>query len=117
MNVSIRRGMSVWSDLYDEAMEQFTLLINNHPDSAVFPMHVACGDILGSRGELDEAVADEERAIDVVGTAAKATPTFQMVEIFQAEARYERIINAIELYLASWGIKPIFLSGLLVGSD
>ena len=92
-------------DLYDEAMEQFTLLINTHPDSAVFPD--ACsmrGDILGSRGELDDAVADYERAIDAAGTAAKATyPTFQMVEIFQAEARYERIINAIELYLASWG--------------
>ncbi len=92
-------------EAYDEALRWFSQVIDDHPDADVFPE--ACsmrGDIYGSRGLLDEAVVDYERAVDAARTVNQATyPTFQMAEVFEAEDRYERIIACVETYLYRWG--------------
>lgn len=90
---------------YDEAVERFSRVISVYRDSSVYPE--ACsmrGDIYGSRGWLDEAIADYERAIDAAKSVGQATyPTFQMAEVFEAEDRYDRIVSCVELYLDRWG--------------
>ena len=90
---------------YDEAVDRFSRVIRIYKDSSVYPE--ACsmrGDIYGSRGLLDEAIADYKRAIDAAKSVGQATyPTFQMAEVFEAEDRYDRIVNCVELYLDQWG--------------
>ena len=89
---------------YDEALERFGLVIKNYPDSSIFPG--ACsmrGDIYGSKGLLDEAVADYEMAIAHAKTPRQATyAVFQMANIFEAEDRYNEIITVVETYLEQW---------------
>ena len=90
---------------YDEAVERFSRVIRIYKDSSVYPE--ACsmrGDIYGSRGLLDEAIADYKRAIDAAKSVGQATyPTFQMAEVYEAEDRYDRIVNCVEFYLDRWG--------------
>ncbi len=86
---------------YDEALERFTAVIENHPDSRVFPD--ACslrGDILGSRGLLDKAVQDYRTAFSTAYTHAQAKyATFQMAAVFEAEERYEQVLQTVNDYL------------------
>lgn len=92
-------------EAYDEALAWFSRVIEEHPDADVFPeANSMRGDINGSRGLLDEAIVDYERAVDAARTVNQATyPTFQMAEVFEAEDRYERIIACVETYLYRWG--------------
>ncbi|MCF7818873.1 MAG: tetratricopeptide repeat protein, partial [Kiritimatiellales bacterium] len=89
---------------YDEALERFSFVIKNYPDSSIFPE--ACsmrGDIHGSKGLLDEAVADYRTAIARATKPAQATyAVFQMATVFEAEDRYDAIIQAVEAYLKQW---------------
>jgi tetratricopeptide (TPR) repeat protein len=89
---------------YDEALERFGMVIANYPNSDVFPG--ACsmrGDIYGSRGELDEAVADYKRAVAAAKKANQATyAVFQMAEVFEAEDRYNEIVDEVQAYLDTW---------------
>ncbi len=89
---------------YDEALERFGVVINTYPNSSVFPG--ACsmrGDIYGSRGDLDKAVADYERAIAAARKPNQATyAVFQMANIFEAENRYDEIIVVVQAYLDQW---------------
>jgi tetratricopeptide (TPR) repeat protein len=92
-------------EAYDEALRWFSRVIEEHPDADVFPeANSMRGDIYGSRGLLDEAIVDYERAVEAARTVNQATyPTFQMAEVFEAEDRYERIIACVETYLYRWG--------------
>ena len=89
---------------YDEAVERFTLVIENYPDSSIFSG--ACsmrGDIYGSEGLLDEAVADYQLALAQAKKPNQATyAVFQMATVFEAEDRYAEIVEAVEAYLDQW---------------
>ncbi|RLA43344.1 MAG: hypothetical protein DRQ97_12910 [Gammaproteobacteria bacterium] len=92
---------------YDEALERFSLVIKNYPDSGIFPG--ACsmrGDIYGSRGgdDLDRAITDYKMAIASAKKPNQATyAVFQMADIFEAEERYDEIVGVIQGYLDQWG--------------
>lgn len=89
---------------YDEAFERFSHVINTYPDSSIFPE--ACsmrGDIYGSKGLLDEAIADYETAIANAVKPSQATyAVFQMAAVYEAEDRYGEIIRCVESYLETW---------------
>jgi len=89
---------------YDEALKRFGLVIANYPGSDVFPG--ACsmrGDIYGSRGELDKAVADYKMAVASAKKANQATyAVFQMAEVYEAEDRYNEIVDEVQAYLDTW---------------
>ncbi len=95
---------------YDEALERFSLVIENYPDSPIFPR--ACsmrGDLYGAGmvyeepDYLEKAVADYETAIASAKAAKQASyPVFQMAEIFEAEERYNEIIDVVQAYLDQW---------------
>lgn len=90
---------------YDPAQERFTYVIDTHPVSTVYPD--ACsmrGDILGSKGLLDEAIRDYREAIATAkkpGQAAYAV--FQLAAVFEAESRYNEIITLVNSYLDRYG--------------
>jgi len=101
---------------YDEALDRFSLVIKNYPDSSVFPG--ACsmrGDLYGSKGMLDKAVADYKMAIASAKKAKQATyAVFQMAEVFEADAdvleteaetvaKYNEIVECVQSYLDQWG--------------
>ncbi len=90
---------------YDEALDRFTLVIKNYPDSSIFPG--ACsmrGDLYGSKGMLDKAVADYRLAIASAKQPKQATyAVFQMADVFEAEDRYDEIIQVVQEYVDEWG--------------
>ncbi|MDF7808168.1 tetratricopeptide repeat protein [Pontiellaceae bacterium B12219] len=90
---------------YPEAQERFSYVIESFPNSSVYPE--ACsmrGDIYGADGLLDEAIADYERAFEASVKPNQATyATFQMAEVYEAEAKYEDIIRVVERYKDRWG--------------
>ena len=91
---------------YKEAQDRFTYVIDTFStNSSVYPE--ACsmrGDIYGSEGMLDEALADYGRAFTAAVKPAQATyATFQSAEIFEAEDRYDEIITVVQRYLDAWG--------------
>ena len=103
MSVNSRWGLSIWFGRYDEAVERFSRVIRIYKDSSVYPE--ACsmrGDISGSRGLLDEAIADykRERCSQECGAGDLSDVPD---EVFEAEDRYDRIVNCVELYLDRWG--------------
>ncbi len=89
---------------YKEATKRFTYVIETYPDSSVFPE--ACsmrGDINGSEGLLDEAIADYEMAYAASKKVVQSTyATFQAAEIYEAEERYDDIIRVVERYESEW---------------
>ncbi len=89
---------------YSEAKERFGYVIETYPDSSVFPE--ACsmrGDIYGSEGMLDEAIADYEKAILAAKKVNQATyATFQMADVYEAEEKYDDIIRVVERYLDTY---------------
>jgi len=91
---------------YKDAQDRFTFVIDTYgTNSTVFPE--ACsmrGDIYGSEGLLDEAIADYQRAFAASDKANQATyATFQMAEVYEAEDKYENIIEVVQQYLDAWG--------------
>jgi len=90
---------------YKEATERFSYVINTYPESSVFPE--ACsmrGDINGSEGLLDEAIADYEMAYAASKKVVQATyATFQAAEVYEAEEKYDDIIRVVERYEERWG--------------
>jgi TolA-binding protein len=90
---------------YKEALERFSYVISTYPDSSVFPE--ACsmrGDINGSEGLLDEAIADYEMAYTASKKVTQATyATFQAAEVYEAEEKYDDIIRIVERYESRWG--------------
>jgi TolA-binding protein len=106
--VSFRGGICLFGmEKYEQALERFTYVINTHPASTVYPD--ACsmrGDILGSRGLLDEALRDYREAITKARAPAQAAyATFQMAAVFEAEDRYQEIIDVVSEYLTRYGEK------------
>ncbi|QBG47199.1 tetratricopeptide repeat protein [Verrucomicrobia bacterium S94] len=91
-------------ELYEEAKERFTYVIETYPDSSVYPE--ACsmrGDIYGSEGMLDEAIADYERAYAGATKVNQATyATFQAAEVYEAEDKYDDILRVVERYEHDW---------------
>ncbi len=103
---------------YSAASERFTLVINTFPDSGVYPN--ACsmrGDLYGSEGLLDEAIADYKRAVAaavVLKNVKQATyATFKMAEVYEAdaeaaddeavtEAKYIALVDGVQNYLDTW---------------
>uniref|UniRef100_UPI003563D25F tetratricopeptide repeat protein n=1 Tax=Pontiella sp. TaxID=2837462 RepID=UPI003563D25F len=85
---------------YKEAQDRFTFVIETYPESSVYPE--ACsmrGDIYGSEGMLDEAVADYERAYAAATKVNQATyATFQAAEVYEAEDKYDEILRVVERY-------------------
>lgn len=90
---------------YKKAVERFSYVIETYPDSSVFPE--ACsmrGDINGSEGLLDEALADYEMAYAASKKVTQATyATFKAAEVYEAEDRYGDIIRIVERYEKKWG--------------
>jgi tetratricopeptide (TPR) repeat protein len=90
---------------YKEAQERFSYVIDSYPNSSVYPE--ACsmrGDLYGADGLLDEAIADYERAFVAAQKPNQATyATFQMAEVYEAEAKYDDIIRVVERYKERWG--------------
>ena len=89
----------------EDARDRFSHIIENYPDSSVFSD--ACsmrGDIFGSEGLLDEAIADYTVAIENAKKVNQATyAVFQMAATFEAEERHSEIIGVVEDYLEQWG--------------
>lgn len=89
---------------YIGASNQFSYVISTYPESSIYPE--ACsmrGDIYGSEGMLDEAVADYERAYGSAKRANQATyATFQMAEVYEAEEKYDDIIRVVGRYEEEW---------------
>jgi TolA-binding protein len=92
-------------DRLEEAQQRFTEVISTWPDSSVYPD--ACslrGDILASKGLLTEAQRDYEAAIAKARTPKQDSyAVFQMVSMFELEARYPEMINVVQAYLARQG--------------
>jgi TolA-binding protein len=90
---------------YKEALARFTHVIETWPDSTVYPD--ACslrGDIFGSQGLLDEAVRDYKTAIKTARKPAQAAyAVFQMAAVFDAEKRYQELIDAVNAYMDHYG--------------
>lgn len=99
---------------YDEALVRFTTVIETYPESTVYPD--ACslrGDIYGSKGMLDEAVWDYERAIASARTQAQAKyAVFQMAAVFEAEDRYDEIIAVVSDYMERYGAEADIAEGI-----
>lgn len=95
-------------EMYPEAMDRFTYVIETYPDSSIFPE--ACsmrGDLYGA-GEvytesdyLEKAVADYERAYAASTRVNQGTyATFQAAGIYEAEDRYDKILEVVKRYEA-----------------
>lgn len=85
----------------NEALARFTEVTDLWPDAFVYPD--ACslrGDIYASQGLLDEAQRDYEEAIATARNVKQDTyAVFQLVAMFELEARYPEMITAVETYL------------------
>lgn len=90
---------------YTNAFDRFTVVIDTYPDAKVFPD--ACnlrGDIYGSWGELDLAVADYRQAIASAHTHAQDKyATFQMAATFELENKFDLIIQVVNDYMDRHG--------------
>jgi len=99
---------------YDEALLRFTTVIDHYPESTVYPD--ACslrGDIYGSQGLLDEAIWDYEKAIASARTPAQAKyAVFQMTSVFEAEDRYDEIIQVVGDYMERYGAEADIAEGI-----
>lgn len=92
---------------YDQALKRFTYVIDTYPASVVYPD--ACsmrGDILGSKGLLDEAIRDYREAISSAKKPTQAAyAVFQLAAVFEAESHYDEIITLVNNYLDNYGEK------------
>lgn len=99
---------------YDEAVARFTQVIEKYPESQVYAD--ACslrGDIYGSRGQLDEAIADYDKAMAGARTPGQAKyAVFQKASIFEAEKRYPEIIPLVNSYMNRYGDKADLSEGI-----
>jgi len=86
---------------YTNAFNRFTTVIDTYPTAKVFSD--ACslrGDIYGSWGELDKAVADYRLAIASAHTHQQDKyATFQMAATFELEHKYDLIIQVVNEYM------------------
>ncbi|MDF7797906.1 tetratricopeptide repeat protein [Pontiellaceae bacterium B1224] len=91
-------------ELYDDAEERFTFVIENFPDSSVYPEARSMrGDIYGSKAMLDEAIIDYDEAFAAAQNINQATyATFQMAEVYEAEQKYDDIIRVVDRYKDTW---------------
>jgi TolA-binding protein len=99
---------------FDEALERFTKVIEQYSGATVYPD--ACslrGDIYGSRGMLDEAIMDYDRAIAGARTQAQAKyAVFQKAAVFEAERKYPEIITLVNSYLDRYGAEADISEGI-----
>ena len=90
---------------YTNAFDRFTVVIDTYPNANVFSD--ACslrGDIYGSWGELDKAVADYRLAIASAKTHRQDKyATFQMAATFELENKYDLIIQVVNEYMDRHG--------------
>jgi len=90
---------------YELAEKRFTYVIDTFLDSNVYPD--ACsmrGDILGSKGMLDEAIQDYREAIATAHKPVQAAyAVFQMAAIFEADENYDELITLVNSYLERYG--------------
>jgi len=98
---------------YEEAMERFSMVIKKYPDSAIFGGACsmrgdlyAAGMVYEEPDYLDKAVADYRMAGESARKHKKVKQAtyavFQMAEIFEAEDRYDEIIEVVQAYLDHW---------------
>lgn len=99
---------------FDDALERFSKVIKQYPDAQVYAD--ACslrGDIYGSRGMLDEALSDYDKAIAGARTPGQAKyAVFQKAAVFQAEKRYPEVITLVNNYLTRYGDKADISEGI-----
>jgi len=90
---------------YDEAQVRFTQVIETWPESPIYSD--ACsmrGDLLASKGMLNEAQRDYEEAIASAQTPRQDSyALFQMVTLFSLEIRHQEILDALNSYLERQG--------------
>jgi len=90
---------------YDEAHVRFTQVIEAWPNASIYSD--ACsmrGDLLASKGMLNEAQRDYEEAIATARLPRQATyAVFQMTALFDLEERYDEILVAVNAYLDRYG--------------
>lgn len=95
-------------DKLEEAKKRFTYVIETYgTNSTVYSdARNMRADILGSEGELDDAVADYRAAFEAAQRVAQATyATFGMCDIFKVDVTVytpRDIETAVQLYLAEW---------------
>jgi TolA-binding protein len=103
---------------YIDASNRFSYVIDNFPESGVYPN--ACsmrGDLSGAAGELELAIIDYKnaaKAAAVLKNVKQATyATFQMAEVYEAWAevfdkaaltqeKYDELIAVVQSYLETW---------------
>ena len=105
-SAAFHSGVSLFGlENYDGALVRFTKVIETWPGSEVYPD--ACsmrGDLLASKGMLDEAQRDYEEAIAKARVPRHATyAVFQMAIMFELEERYEEILEVVNAYLERYG--------------
>ncbi|MBI9021170.1 MAG: tetratricopeptide repeat protein [Verrucomicrobia bacterium] len=90
---------------YDEAQTRFTHVIETWPNDIIYSD--ACsmrGDLLASKGLLNEAQRDYEKAIATARLPRQAAyAVFQLTAMFALEDRYEEILNVVNAYLDRYG--------------
>ncbi len=99
---------------YDEAMAHFTTVIDRHPDSPVYPDALNLrGDIYGSKGALDKAIWDYQQAFSVARTPGQAKyAVFQMARVFEAEDRFDEILDVVGNYMDRYGDEADVAEGI-----
>jgi len=85
----------------DEAVNVFTRFIRDYPnDDLVSEAYSMRADIKGSRGLLDEAIADYKMGFEKAVNIAQASyAVFNAAEVFQTEGRSQEIIDMMNAYI------------------
>jgi TolA-binding protein len=87
---------------FDAAKQRFEAFLEEYPESHLASeAHAMIGDILASRGQLDEALAVYATAVDTgVNTVQIDYATFQQARTFELEKRWQDIIDLFDDYVA-----------------
>jgi tetratricopeptide (TPR) repeat protein len=99
---------------YEEAFDCFTTVIEQFPESQVYPdARSLRGDIYGSRGLLDQAIAEYQEAFSAAKNHQQGKyATFQMVRVYKSEKRYKPLIEAVNRYMNRYGDEADIAEGI-----
>ncbi|HEY5653257.1 MAG TPA: tetratricopeptide repeat protein [Pontiella sp.] len=97
---------------YDKALNKFSYVIDIYPESDIYAdAHNMRGDIYGMKGDdlLDAAIADYKKANKISMTVdsrrsvkQSSYATFKMADIFEAEDKYDEILQVVTEYKNFW---------------
>ena len=98
----------------EKSKELFGQVIEQYPDSPVCPdAYSLRGDILGSEGLLDEAISDYANAFAKATVESQAKyATFQSARVYEAENRYDKILQVVRNYMDAYGDEADIAEGI-----